>query len=789
MILHDTTFEELATAPVKQIDVTVARRIRDFVEGGDESFYDDISLIWNSSDVLMEVKIDAVGEMLGSATKKATVRLMGIVDTAVVGNLMQVRLGIMNNDPSVAGFNEISLGHFLVDSIDYDYEKGSTTVVMYDHMWKAGNTLYTEAVGLDFITFPITVEAFAETMARILGVDLDPNFSALPNSQYLIAADLYSTISTATLKNVINDIAGATGTTARMTDRTLVFSHFEPTAENLTSNELKTLKISETYGPITSVVLGRVPQNDNIAINATAPADNVITLVDTATDTLTLPGHSMPDGNLIRFQTTGAFPSPIAANVNYYVHTNGATDTFRIATTYNDAIAGTNLIDITTAGTGDLMIPTLTTREIQINNNEILDDERELLLPPLYNVLSGIDWTDVKADTVGLGWHEVGDVISFTQGLNTVRAFLAEVHLTLDGSIKENLVSNVPDIAAINYAAAGGITKTIYNTEIKVDKQAQEIISVVERQDTIEGTINEQFSEISQDVDDVMITIQRAGGGNLLYNSVGFAKESFRDVDDMAYDKLLYWTYPDPYDIDLNGRATSYSSSESQASGGISGQVVEMSGVDMFISQRVTVGAGVPMTFALRAKNALGTGSATVTLQNDTDRWKMVIDDLTTYNWEEFKQLTPVDALGDPIGDPVETFTSSMPWLDVKIQVDNAQRMQLSDIRLMYGSTAQGWVQANGEILSANVQFTTEGVRVFDSVHDTETRMTYNEFSTRRKSDNEILFEADDLGITTGNLDIKGRTSYIRDGDTIIKQITVGSANPKSGLAFIKVAE
>lgn len=786
MILHNTRFEELAMAPVKQTDVTVARRIREFVEGGDESFYDDITAVWNSSDVLMEVKIDAVGEMLGSATKKATVKLLGLISTVNVGDMMQVRLSV--RDTLTSTWNTISQGHYLVDSIDFKYDDGYTTVTLYDYMWRAGNTLYTEAVGLDFITFPITVEAFAEAIAGILGVDLDPNFSALPNSQYLIQEDLYSLISTATLKNVISDIAGATATTARMTDRTLIFSSFDPTSENLGSSELKTLKIGETYGPITSVILGRPPLIENIAINATAPGDNVITNVDATADTFTLAGHSMPDGNLIRFQTTGAFPLPIAANVNYYVFTNGDPDVFSVAPTYNDAIAGTNLIDITDVGSGTLMIPTLTTREIRINNNEILDDKRELLLPPLYNALSGIDWTDVKADTIGLGWHEVGDVISFTQGSITVRAFLSEIHLTLAGSVKEQLVSIVPDIATINYAAAGGITKTIYNTEIKVDKQAQEITSVVSRQETLEGQINQQFSEISQDVDDVMVTIQRAGGGNILYNSVGFAKESFRDVNDTSYDKLLYWTYPDPYSITLNGRATSYSSSESQAAGGISGQVVEMSGTDMFISQRVAVGAGVPMTFALRAKNTLGTGSALVTLQNDTDRWKMLIDDLATYNWEEFKQLTPVDALGDPIGDPAETFTSSMPWLDVKIKVDNVQRMQLTDIRLMYGSTSQGWVQANGEILSANVQFTTEGVRVFDSVHDTETRMTYNEFSTRRKSDNEVLFEADDLGITTGNLDIKGKTSYIRDGDTIIKQITVGSANPKSGLAFIKVA-
>lgn len=816
MISHDQRFEELAKAPIKEADVIVARQIREFVEGGDEFFVDDPLAVWEKGTLLQEVKIDSVGEMLGSATKKATVLLIGIIDTAAVGDLFQIRLGL--NDPDTDTFNYISQGHFYVDTINYNYDAGSTTVTLYDAMWTAGNTLYTEAIGLDFIEFPISVQDFATTIVGVLGIDIDGNFAGLPNSQYMIQEDLYSTISTATLKNVIQDIAGATGTTAHMTDNVLHFRHFEPADETLTSNELKTLKIAETYGPITSVVLGRVPQNDNIALNAIAPAANLIESVDTVTNSFTLTNHGMPNGNMIRFETTGTLPVPLGANGNYYVYRpptvdypDGDPNSFSIAPTYLDAIAGTNLIDIETTGTGDITIPTLATREIQINNNEILDDDRQDLLPPLYNVLSGIDWTDVKADTVGLGWHEVGDVIHFQQGGTTVRAFLAEIHLVLTPGIKEQLVSKVPDVASINYAAAGGITKTLYNTEIKVDKQEQTITSVVSQQQTLDDKINEQFSEISQDVDDVMITIQRSGGGNILYNSVGFAKESFRDVNNMSYDKLLYWAYPDPYDIAINGTATSYSSSDSQSAGGISGQVIELTG-DMVISQRVTVAAGIPLIFAVRANNLIGSGSATIYIENDVDSWKVEIDDAQTYEWEEFDEVflssTPspqVPPTPDPLSstpgtlvhgtsaskrvEGYKSFVSSLPWLNITIVATDAQKMALTDLRLMYGSTTQGWVQANGEILSANVQFTTDGVRVFDSVHDTETRMTYNEFSTRRKSDGEILFEADDLGIVTGNLSINGRTSYVRDGDTIIKQITVGTDNPKSGLAFIKVVD
>ena len=800
MITHDNRFEQLATAPVKEADFVVVRQV--LTNTGTEEApvfeYVDDTPKWEASTVLMEVKIDSVGQMLGQVTKKATVKLLGIDRTVAMKDLFQVRSGLW--DKNTSAYNYISQGFFLVDAIEWNEDVGSTTVTMYDHMWTASKELYDEAVGEETVSYPISVKDYAAILADLIGCDLMAGFDQLPNADHMIQGDLYSLINGtngATLQTAIMDIAGATGTTARISDTTLVFSQYEVSSENLTSNELKKLKIGDTYGPVTSVVLGRVPANDNIAIYASIPGDPIISAVDTSTDSFTIVGHGMTDGNMVYFASTDTLPAPIAEGTDYYVNVVDD-DTFKLAPTYSDAIGGTNLIDITTAGAGIVELVSKPTREIQINNNEILDDDRQELIGPLYDTLSGIEWTDVKTETVGLGWHEVGDVIKFTQGSLTVKAFISEIHLVMDGSIKETLVSAVPLLAAIDYQAAGGIMKSIYNTEIKVDKQGQEITSVVSRQDTIEDTINENFTEINQDVDDVLITIQRAGGGNLLYNSVGFAKESFQDsgITPVSYEQLLYWNYNDPYTVAGNGTITSYQSSESQAAGGISGQAIEMSGTNVLMHQRVAVGVGLPLSFALRVNNIIGTGSARVTIKNDDDSWVLDIDDTSTLDWQEFKELIEVDALGNPtsldeFGDPipVETFQTTLPWLDVTIQVDNAQRFVFTDLRLLYGATTQGWVQANGEILSANVQFTTDGVRVFDSAHDTETRMTYNEFSTRRKTDNMILFEADDLGVLTNNLTIKGRTSYMSGPDVIIKQLTVGKNNPKSGLAFIKVAE
>lgn len=968
MILHDQLYETLAYAPIKTTDTVVARQTTD-----PYGYYDD-TLIWTSSDLLMQVNVDAVGSFLGTATKKATVKLLGIVDTAAVDDIFQIRTGIYNNDPSVAGFDYISQGFFVVDSIAYDYDAGSTTVTMYDWMYTAQNLNYTDTNQSSGFSYPTTIEGLASQMAAAIGVDLMSNFWKLPNSTYAVATDPYNNISNATLQTVIQDIASATGTTARITDTTLVFvpyyqsavpfaddfdsfnadhwlggayntaqityggqlhialpsgstnyhglvsgyynftgqqvsmklvdagnqslaslevlpvqvrssdatnslswvvsgntkvaykkvsstqtnvysSAYSPSSdvyfrirerngitywetsadgdtwvtnhseanpidvtslafelsagtwsseassssiildkfnmlpmmrageladidtwivpqENLDSDTLRTLKIGKQYGPITSVVLGRVPQNDNIVIANKAPEVNTISSIDTGTNLITITANAMVDGNLVRISSTGTYPAPLQPDTNYYIFTNGDPDTFALAYNYNDAIAGTGLIDLTSSGSGTITISHIETQEAQINNNQLVDGDRATALPEIYASLVGAQWNSVTAETIGLGWHEIGDIVQFTQGASTVNGFISEVHLTLAGSIKESLVSITPDAATINYQTAGGILKTLYNTEIQVDKQNNDITSIVEEQTTFESTTNSNFTEVYQNLTDILLTVQKSGGGNLILNSVGYATEGATDGGSIAYDALSFWTYNAGYTISTDGTVKSYSSSESQNNGGVSGQVIEMAGSDVSITQRVNVATNTSLSFALRVKNQMGTGAATITLSNDNDTFTLNVSNSSTYDWEELK---------------IENFVSSMSWLDITIQVSSATQFVFTDLRLLYGSTLQGWVQSASEILSTNVQFTKNGMKIFDNVHDTETQVTYNEFSTRRKTDNAVLFEADDSGIITNDLKVRGVTTYESGGTGVIKQVTIPSSSALAGVAWIKV--
>jgi hypothetical protein len=220
MISHDAAFETLAKAPVKTTDVIVVREIPD----PSVEYIEDLTAKWTSSDSLMQVNIDSVGAFLGTVTKKATVKLLGIIDNVENNDIFKIELGLYNNDPSVAGFDYICQGYYLVDNVAYDYDSGSTTVTMYDHMWTAKNTSYTDTAQSTGFTYPSTVEELASQMATAIGVNLMSGFSDLPNAGYLIVQDPYANISNATLQTVIEEIAQATGTTARISNTTLVFS-------------------------------------------------------------------------------------------------------------------------------------------------------------------------------------------------------------------------------------------------------------------------------------------------------------------------------------------------------------------------------------------------------------------------------------------------------------------------------------------------------------------------------------------------------------------------------------
>ena len=272
---------------------------------------------------------------------------------------------------------------------------------------------------------------------------------------------------------------------------------------------------------------------------------------------------------------------------------------------------------------------------------------------------------------------------------NLNQVYITDTHLELGNGIKETIKGVAPTATQTDYARAGGITKTIYNTEIKVDKQKQEIESIVSKQTQVDQQIADEFSKITQNIKNVVTTIQTTGGGNLIKNSVGYAKNQDGT--------LVEWTKNN------TGEVKSYTSPESKSYGAISGNAIELK-KGASITQRLNVASSgkIPYTLSFRCKKS-ATGLAMVKLSNTIDSFIITIPEGKEIIWQNY-DLTKLDP--------------SMNYLDITISAsNNCEQFLITDLMVNMGDQSIPWVQANGEILNTQVAVNDKGMRVSSSVY------------------------------------------------------------------------
>nr|DAR05863.1 MAG TPA: Minor structural protein putative tail fiber [Caudoviricetes sp.] len=272
---------------------------------------------------------------------------------------------------------------------------------------------------------------------------------------------------------------------------------------------------------------------------------------------------------------------------------------------------------------------------------------------------------------------------------NLNQVYVTDTHLELGNGIKETIKGIAPTATQTDYARAGGITKTIYNTEIKVDKQKQEIESVVSKQTQVDQKLNEEFTKVTQNIKDVVTTIQTTGGGNLIKNSVGYAKNQDGTLVEWSKNSV--------------GEVKSYTSPESRSYGAISGNAIELK-KGASITQRLNVASSgkIPYSLSFRAKKG-AIGTATVKLSNTIDSFVITIPENKEIIWQNF-DLTKIDP--------------SMNNLDVTVSTsNNCEQFLITDLMVNMGDQVVPWVQANGEILNTQVAVNDQGMMVSSSVY------------------------------------------------------------------------
>lgn len=176
--------------------------------------------------------------------------------------------------------------------------------------------------------------------------------------------------------------------------------------------------------------------------------------------------------------------------------------------------------------------------ELNITNNQIIDKDRETAIQPIYNALKGYSYYPFEADTEGLGWYEIGDSFILQNENIEIRTTLYGYSITIDGGIKETLKAEARTKTQAQYQYASNISKRVKNTEIIVNKQEQNIQSLVTDMYSKNGKVNENYTKILQNIDTIINSIQNSAGLNLIKNSVMFGYDAEKKPSDWQVSEI-----------------------------------------------------------------------------------------------------------------------------------------------------------------------------------------------------------------------------------------------------------
>lgn len=330
--------------------------------------------------------------------------------------------------------------------------------------------------------------------------------------------------------------------------------------------------------------------------------------------------------------------------------------------------------------------------EYKIENNEIIDKDRDNAMTPIYNALHGITYYPFEVTTEGLGWYEIADNFDIINNTNdTFNTTLFNFSIQIDGGIKETLKTVADTKTQTQYQYATTIAKRVKNTEIIVNKQEQNIQNLVTDMYEEDGIVQENFTKVYQDIDNIINSVQNSGGSNLIKNSVMFAYDDNNEPKD--------WT------VEGEGSLLISSSAEALANGSLSGHVFTL--LNKTVRQRVNVKVDndstekTYYTFSTKIKKDL-TGTCYVKLYNSNEEYTIQLNpgESSFYGDYEIKALLPKDN-----------------YYDIEFYGSADSNATFTDNMFAIGEYKTQWTQANGEIMNTQVNINLDGVLVKSSVY------------------------------------------------------------------------
>ncbi len=207
----------------------------------------------------LDIELDS--ELIGEASVRAIAGI-AIVGKAIAGigevttetTIGATKLGVKG--PGDTDYSYIEFGKYIIKESKKDEETQALSLECYDLMLQS---MIPYDLVLDY-SQGITVKDYLDAICDRLG--WEKGYTTFHNSNVLIDEEKYDISDT--FRDALDDIAEVAGGMIGFVNDKLTVIYPTDSGEVIDEESLKSLKMGKKFGPVNSVVLSRVPQEDNI---------------------------------------------------------------------------------------------------------------------------------------------------------------------------------------------------------------------------------------------------------------------------------------------------------------------------------------------------------------------------------------------------------------------------------------------------------------------------------------------------------------------------------------------
>lgn len=344
---------------------------------------------------------------------------------------------------------------------------------------------------------------------------------------------------------------------------------------------------------------------------------------------------------------------------------------------------------------------------IEISDNQILNfNNRDLFLQEILNELYGLEYYINDFSSTGICYYNLCDRYEVEIDNTTYSCIMLNDEVNITQGLQESIYTDLLQNSETDYTKTDKTDRSISQTNLIVDKQGRTINALVADMYDENGRVNENYTSITQSINEINTSIQTAGGTNLLLNSVMFAHDD---------NGVQSW------DVTGNGTIDFSDSSASVLAGGVSGHVFVLNDKKAVQRVRVKIDSNdIPenektyYTFSTKiTKNINGTCYVKVYNSNEEYTINVGQGENPYFSDYEIKALLPKDN-----------------YYDVEFYGSAGSDATFTDNMFTIGNYKKQWTQANGEIINTQVNLGINGVSVKSATSEgTETSITPYEFA------------------------------------------------------------